>query len=62
MRQCVAQGLRRALIEENAHLCGGKRASGSVIEHSPRLVNCDAGKPFDELQHKRAIFKILEKR
>jgi hypothetical protein len=49
MRQGVAQGLRGALIEKYTHLCGGKRAFRSVIEHRPRLVKRNARKPFHKL-------------
>ena len=60
LRQRVTQRFRSALIEQYAHLCRGKRTACGVIEYGTNLLQSDTRKPFHELRHQRAVFKIFK--
>ena len=66
-RESVTQRRWRALIEENALGAAGSGdldCQGRLGEFEDRqsLLAGHAGKPFEELVHRRAAFKILEER
>ena len=63
----MTQRYWRALIEENAHEAAGSghlNRQGGLGEFEDRqsLLAGHAGKPFEELVHRRAAFQILEER
>ncbi len=58
--QHLAQGSRRALIEQGLHLRSFECASSRVFKNRARLIYGDAGKPPEEIMQRRVIFKVLE--
>ena len=63
LRQRKAEGNRRTLIKQNAHLSGDReRAPRRMFKHRTRLLKRHPREPFNELCNLRAILKILEHR
>ena len=61
LQQPLAQGLRRPLIDQDAHLRRSYRAACRVFKDGTNLFDCDAGEPFDELVRRRVVLEVLEK-
>ena len=60
LEQELAQGDRRPLIKEYAHLRGRRGTPRSVFENSADLLKGYACEPLHELRHLRAVLQILE--
>ena len=59
-RKGAPQRFGLSLIEQDAHLCSGKRAAGSMIEYRANLFQADAREPVYELRRQRSVFEIFK--
>ena len=56
----VAQWRRRAVVEENPHLCNSERTAGRVLQYGARLLQRDPWEPLKKLVDRSIVFKVLE--
>ena len=62
LRQEPPQRDRSTLVEQYAHSGNSQGAPRRVLQHGANLLDCDAGKPLNELRDERAVLEVLEER
>ena len=62
LRQEPPQRDWSTLVEQYAHSGNSQGAPRRVLQHGANLLECDAGKPLNELRDERAVLEVLEER